>query len=62
LFFAYLINGFVKHISFDGAGNVQSVGDFTTATSYVVQMTEGPDGILYYVDLNDGKIGRWEAT
>ena len=60
LFFNDLGQGIVRNISFDGAGNIESVETFDTGAEIVVQMVEGPDGNLYYVDLDDGEVGRWE--
>lgn len=60
LFFNDLGKGIVRHISFDTSGNVANVDIFTTGAESVVQISEGPDGILYYCNLFGGKVGRWE--
>ena len=44
---------------FDDRGNVASFNTFTTGANVVVQIIEAPDGSLYYVDLDDGTVGRW---
>lgn len=62
LFFNDLGQGIVRHMSFDSAGNVDDVDVFDTGAAYVVSIQEGPDGILYYCDLNDGIVGRWERS
>ena len=59
LFFNDLGQGIVRNISFDASGNVSSVEVFSTEAQIVVQIAQGPDGNLYYVDLNDGIVGRW---
>ena len=59
LFFNDLGQGIVYHVSFDANGNVVSFDTFTTGAEIVVQIVEAPDGSLYYVDLDDGIIGRW---
>ena len=59
LFFNDLGQGIVRNVSLDANGNVASVDTFATGTSYVVQMIEGPDGLLYYVNLVNGTVGRW---
>ena len=59
LFFNDLGQGIVRNISFDASGNVTIVRTFTTDAQIVVHIQEGPDGTLYYVDLNDGQVGRW---
>ena len=59
IFFNDLGQGIVRNISLDASGNVTSVDVFTTGASVVVQITQGPDGNLYYVDLDNGTVGRW---
>ncbi|MEL6106236.1 MAG: DUF4347 domain-containing protein, partial [Planctomycetota bacterium] len=59
LFFNDLGQGIVRNISFDANGNVADVQTFTTGARVVVQIVQGPDGNLYYVDLDDGVVGRW---
>ena len=43
----------------DEQGNVTSFNTFTTGANIVVQIIQAPDGSLYYVDLDDGTVGRW---
>ena len=59
LFVNDLGQGIVRAVSFDAAGNVDQVRTFTTGAQIVVQMVQGPDGNMYYVDLNDNTVGRW---
>ena len=59
LFFNDLGQGIVRNVSFDASGNITNVETFTTGAQIVVQIVQGPDGNLYYVDLNDGTVGRW---
>ena len=59
LFFNDLGQGIVRNISFDSNGNVSNVETFSTGAQIVVHIQEGPDGNLYYIDLNDGQVGRW---
>ncbi|MEL7408396.1 MAG: DUF4347 domain-containing protein, partial [Cyanobacteria bacterium J06558_2] len=59
LFFNDLGQGIVYHASFDDQGNVTSFDTFTTGANIVVQIIEAPDGSLYFVDLDDGTVGRW---
>ena len=59
LFFNDLGQGIVRNISFDGNGNVSNVETFTTGAQIVVHIQQAPDGNLYYIDLNDGIVGRW---
>ncbi len=62
LFFNDLGQGIVRNISFDTTGKITSVETFDTGAQYVVQISQGPDGSLYYVDLDDGIVGRWVAA
>ena len=62
LFFNDLGQGIVRNLNFDESGNVTSVETFATGANIVVQITEGPDGYLYYVDLDDGIVGRWSLS
>ena len=59
LFFNDLGRGIVYNVNFDADGNVASFDTFTTGANIVVQIIQGPDGSLYYVDLDDGVVGRW---
>ena len=60
LFFNDLGQGIVRNVSFDESGNVASVDTFTTGANVVVQIKQGPDDRLYFVDLDDGLVGRWK--
>ena len=59
LFFNDLGRGIVRNVSFDEAGNITAIETFVTNAQYVVQISQAPDGSLYYVDLDDGLVGRW---
>jgi glucose/arabinose dehydrogenase len=59
LFFNDLGQGIVRNVSFDATGNISSVTTFTTGATNVVQIVQGRDGNLYFVDIDDGTIGRW---
>lgn len=59
LFFNYLGQGTVRNISFNANGNLTTVETFTGGAQIVVHMQQGPDGNLYYVDLDNGQVGRW---
>lgn len=59
LFFNDLGQGIVRNISFDTNGQILGVDTFATGAQVVVQMVTGPDGNLYYVDLDDGDVGYW---
>lgn len=58
LFFSDFGSGDVNAVLFDEDGAVESVTPFTTAEN-VVFSAQGPDGLLYYSNLNDGTINRW---
>ncbi|MCR9295598.1 MAG: PQQ-dependent sugar dehydrogenase [bacterium] len=59
LFFNDLGQGIVRNISFDEQGNISSIDTFATGANIVVQIKQGPDGNLYFVDLDDGRVGFW---
>jgi glucose/arabinose dehydrogenase len=60
VFFNDLGQGIVRHASIDANGVLTNVEVFTTGAQYVVTMRQGPDGSLYFVDLLDGEIGKWQ--
>jgi glucose/arabinose dehydrogenase len=59
VFFNDLGQGIVRNVSFGANGQITSIQTFATGAQIVVQIKQGPDGNLYYVDLNDGQVGRW---
>ena len=62
VFFNDVGRGIVSHANIDGSGNISGVEVFDQGNQFVVQMNTGPDGNLYYVDLDDGTVGRWTFT
>ena len=62
LFFGDLGQGIIRNISFDGSGNISSIDTFDIEDPYVVQIQEGPDDQLYYVNQLDGTVKRWTFT
>lgn len=59
LFFNDLGQGIVRAASLAADGSVATVETFALGAAYVVQIIQGKDGNLYYVDLDDGIVGRW---
>ncbi len=59
LFFNDLGQGIVSNVAFNADGSVASISTFTTGARLVTQIVQGIDGNLYYVDLDDGQVGRW---
>jgi glucose/arabinose dehydrogenase len=59
VFFNDLGQGIVRNLNLNDQGQVESVATFDTGATTVVQIQTGPDGNLYYVDLDDGQVGRW---
>lgn len=59
IFAADLGQGIIRALKLDSNGNVTSAQTFSTGNRIVVKMVQGPDGTMYYADLDDGKIGRW---
>ncbi|MGI9473202.1 MAG: lectin-like domain-containing protein [Rubripirellula sp.] len=62
LFFNALGSGIVRYVTFDEDGNPVSVDTFTTGARYVVDIQQGVDGSLYYVNLAQGTVGKWEIV
>jgi hypothetical protein len=62
LFFNALGSGIVRHASFDANGNVTSIDTFTTGAVYVVDIRQGIDGSLYFVNLVSGTVGKWQIA
>ncbi|WP_431192304.1 DUF4347 domain-containing protein [Rhodopirellula bahusiensis] len=62
VFFNDLGQGIVRHGDVDATGAITNVQTFTTGAGAVVAISQGPDGALYYVDLDDGLVGRWEIV
>ncbi|MGE3821901.1 MAG: PQQ-dependent sugar dehydrogenase, partial [Isosphaeraceae bacterium] len=59
LFYNDLARGIVKAVTFTADGQVASIESFASGAVAVVQMRVGPNGLLYFVDLDDGTVGRW---
>ncbi|MFG0262920.1 MAG: Calx-beta domain-containing protein [Novipirellula sp. JB048] len=62
ILFNDLGQGIVRRASVNADGEVTAVSVFTTGAQYVVDMRQGVDGEMYFVDLLDGQIGRWELV
>ncbi|MGE3820285.1 MAG: hypothetical protein AB7I30_12765, partial [Isosphaeraceae bacterium] len=54
--------GIVRAVKLTASGTVQSIEDFTTGATLVVKMKRAADGLIYFVDLDDGTVGRWVAN
>ncbi|MBX3350865.1 MAG: PQQ-dependent sugar dehydrogenase, partial [Nitrospira sp.] len=50
--------GWVRRMTFDQAGNMTGTVPFTTGLNGPVDMELGPDGLLYYVEINTGRVMR----
>lgn len=59
VFFGDLGQGIIRNMRFNADGSIAEVQTFATGHQYVVQMVQGPDGNLYFVDLDNGLVGRW---
>ena len=62
IIFNDLGQGIVRRASVNADGQVTEISAFTTGAQYVVDMRQGVDGEMYFVDLLDGQIGRWEVV
>src|SRR5262245_3391309 len=57
-FFGDYVFGTLTRLIFDAALNLVSVEPFATGFDGPVGLEMGPDGLLYYVNINTGEIGR----
>ena len=62
VFYNDLARGVVRHADMNANGDLVSTQVFTTGAAYVVDMQQGPDNFLYYVNLVEGTVGRWELV
>ena len=60
VFFNDLQQGIVRVATVASNGQLSNMRIFATGAAYVVHIVQGPDGNLYYVDLDDGILGRWK--
>ena len=60
VFYADFASGVVRHADVDANGNLTAVNVFATGANFVVDIRQGPDGFLYYVDIVSGTVGRFE--
>ncbi len=61
-FFADYVKSFIRRVVFDGSNNVASVENFATNLTTLVSLELGPDGALYYLELETGKLRRIRFT
>jgi glucose/arabinose dehydrogenase len=59
LFFNDLGRGLVRNVMLDANGRVAGIRSFASNATFVVSIHQGPDGFLYFVDIDDGLVGRW---
>ncbi len=57
-FFADYVRGWMKYLTFDDSGNVSSVTMFDDDVGSVVEIDQGPNGSLYYLDIASGTLKR----
>ena len=57
-FFADYARGWIKRLTFDGSRQVTAVLPFATGAGAVVTLEQGPDGMLYYIELVSGQVRR----
>jgi glucose/arabinose dehydrogenase len=61
-FFADYVQNFIRRVVFDGNNNVASIENFATNLTTLVSLELGPDGALYYVELETGHLRRIRFT
>jgi glucose/arabinose dehydrogenase len=62
VFYNDMARGVVRHADVDENGNLLGIQVFTTGAQFVVDIQQGVDGSLYYVNLVEGTVGRWEIV
>ena len=62
VFYNDFARGIVRHADVAPDGTLESIGVFTTGAQFVVDIQQGPDGWLYYVNLVQGTVGRWQVV
>jgi glucose/arabinose dehydrogenase len=59
IFYNDLYRGVVRHANIDDNGRLYGVEVFVTGAQFVVDIQQGLDGSLYYVNLIEGTVGKW---
>ena len=62
VFYNDLFRGVVSHANVGADGSLSDVQVFTTGAEFVVDIQQGVDGSLYYVNLVEGTVGRWQIV
>lgn len=62
LFYNDLYRGVVRHANVGPNGQLTGVQTFATGAEFVVDIQQGPDGSLYYANLLEGTVGRWQIV
>ncbi|WP_436935881.1 malectin domain-containing carbohydrate-binding protein [Halovenus marina] len=57
-FFADYVRGWMKYLQFDSSGNVSSVNMFDDSAGTIVEIDQGPDGSLFYLDIAAGTLEK----
>jgi glucose/arabinose dehydrogenase len=58
LFYSDYVRGWIKYLTFNSSGGVESSNDFYASDDAVVFVGQGPDGALYYTGIVDGTLYR----
>jgi glucose/arabinose dehydrogenase len=62
LFFADYVHEWIRRLTFDSSGNVTGVHTFATNVAGPVYLSQGPDGMLYYMSFTTGEMRRIRYT
>ena len=52
------VDGWIKYLTFNSSGGVESVNTISTSAGAVVHLAQGPNGSIYYADIADGTVER----
>ncbi|MEL6898897.1 MAG: sugar dehydrogenase, partial [Planctomycetota bacterium] len=62
VFFNDLGQSIVRNANLDEDGEFIDYDTFQNGGPVIVNLTQGPDGAMYYVDIGGGTVGRWLFT
>ncbi|KAA1260984.1 Soluble aldose sugar dehydrogenase YliI precursor [Rubripirellula obstinata] len=62
LFYNDLYRGVIRHANVGPNGQLTGVEVFTTGAQFVTDIQQGADGSLYYANLVEGTVGRWQIV
>ncbi|MGB7325301.1 MAG: DUF4347 domain-containing protein [Rubripirellula sp.] len=62
LFYNDMYRGIIRHANVGPDGQLSGVEVFTTGANFIVDIQQGVDGSLYYANLVEGTVGKWQIV